>query len=240
MSERIQVSDIIPTRPETLYAAWLDPAEHGRMTGGTVTDEGDGRFTAWDGYISGRTVVTVPHSKIVQTWRTTEFPEDAPDSDLTITFEPEGDGTRLTLTHDNLPSGQGDSYESGWKEHYLTPIKSWFGSATEKLHEASDRLGEVRDAAMEAVERAQTSARKQTQKTVKAVKRAGRSARAKLKAVGNRVKALVSRKKQPSKAKVPLKKATRPKAAGKKPAPKKAAASRKSSPAGKKTKRSRA
>ena len=83
MAENIELSDIIPARPERVYSAWLDAEQHGAMTGSTATDEGAGRFTAWDGYISGRTVSAVPHSKIVQAWRSTEFPEGDPDSSLT-------------------------------------------------------------------------------------------------------------------------------------------------------------
>ena len=63
MAENIKVSDIMPAPPERLYSAWLDPHEHTKMTGGEATDEGGGRFTAWDGYITGRTVSAVPHSQ---------------------------------------------------------------------------------------------------------------------------------------------------------------------------------
>ncbi|MFZ5441502.1 MAG: SRPBCC domain-containing protein [Myxococcota bacterium] len=112
MAENISLSDIIPAPPARVFSAWLDPHEHGRMTGSTATDEGEGRFTAWDGYISGRTVASEPHSRIEQAWRTTEFPEGAPDSELVVRFEPEGEGTRVTIEHSGIPDGQADGYST--------------------------------------------------------------------------------------------------------------------------------
>jgi uncharacterized protein YndB with AHSA1/START domain len=233
MAENITVSDIIPAPPERVYTAWLDPKEHTQMTGAAATDEGGGRFTAWDGYITGRTVSSVPHTKVVQAWRTTEFPQDVPDSVLTVTFEGADGGTKLTLVHEEIPEGQGDAYEQGWEEHYFAPMKKYFGSPMEQVREVSERITQAVEEvtqqfeaatadAMEAVEKAKTSARKQAVKAVKAVKTVQKKARAQLKTVSKKVtksvKALVKGKK-PAKAKTAAKK----KSAPKKAAPKKTA-----------------
>ncbi len=55
---------------------------YGRHPGSSaaIDPEIDGKFTAGDGYITGRTIDPVPHKKIVQKWRTTEFPIDNTDS----------------------------------------------------------------------------------------------------------------------------------------------------------------
>jgi uncharacterized protein YndB with AHSA1/START domain len=254
MAENIKVSDIIPAPPERVYTAWLDPKEHAKMTGGTATDEGDGRFTAWDGYITGRTVSSVPHSKLVQAWRTTEFPEDVPDSVLSISFEAADGGTKLTLVHEEIPEGQGDAYEQGWDEHYFAPMKKYFGSPMEQVREVSERITsaveEVTEQfeaatadAMQVVDKARTNARKQAVKAVKAVKQVQKKASARLKAVGKQVQAFVKSKQKPapskkvkskvkSKAKSKMKVKAKAKAAPKKAAPKKAAPGKK--PAAKK------
>ena len=110
MSETIEVSRVIPARPERVFNAWLDASEHSLMTGGeAATVNPDGSFTAYDGYISGRTLDTAPHSRIVQTWRSTEFPDGAADSRLEVLLEPEGEGTKVTLKHSDLHGGQGES-----------------------------------------------------------------------------------------------------------------------------------
>ena len=67
-----------------------------------------------------------PPRRIVQSWRTTEFPEGSPDSRLEVLLEPDGAGTRLTLVHTEIPDGQGARYEEGWKENYFTPMKAYF------------------------------------------------------------------------------------------------------------------
>ncbi len=86
------------------------------MTGASakVTAKVRGKFSAWDGYIEGRTLELVPHRRIVQAWRTTEFPPDAPDSRLEITLKKEKDGTRITIAHSGFPTGQGAGYKKGW------------------------------------------------------------------------------------------------------------------------------
>ena len=195
MAENIKVSDIIPAPPERVYTAWLDPKEHARMTGAIATDEGDGRFSAWDGYITGRTVSCVPHSKIVQAWRTTEFPSDLPDSVLTILFAKADGGTKVTLVHEELPEGQSEAYALGWDEHYFAPMKAFFGSPMEQVREVSERITQQFEAAtedaMQVVEDARASARKQAVKAVQAVKKVQKRASAQLKAVGKKVQALV-------------------------------------------------
>ena len=237
MAEKITVSDIMPAPPERLYAAWLDPHEHSKMTGGAATDEGDGRFTAWDGYITGRTVSAVPHSKIVQSWRTSEFPDSAPDSTLTILFEAADGGTKVTFLHEKIPDGQADAYEQGWHEHYFTPMKAYFGSPMEQVREVGERITHAveevteqfeaaTEDAMQAVDKARANARKQAVKAVKAVKKVQKKASAQLKAVGKKVTAAFRGKKKPA-----AKAKTKPKAQAK-VAPKK-----KAKPSAKKKKR---
>lgn len=220
MADNIKVSDIIPAPPERVYTAWLDAHEHSKMTNATATDEGDGRFTAWDGYITGRTVSSVPHTKVVQAWRTTEFPADVPDSVLTVTFEgSEGGATKLTMVHEQIPDGQGDAYREGWDKHYFAPMKAYFGSPMEQVREVSERITQAveevtqqfeaatADAmadAKEAVEKAKTTARRQAVRAVQAVKKVQKQGKARLETVSKklvkRVKALVKGKK-PARAK---------------------------------------
>lgn len=126
-SESFRISTVMAGLPAQLYAAWLDPRRHSEMTGATAEIERGvgGRFTAWDGYIHGTTIELEPERRIVQRWRTSEFPDDAPDSRLEVLFSPEAGGTRVSLAHSGLPPGQGDLYRSGWEEFYFQPMKRW-------------------------------------------------------------------------------------------------------------------
>ena len=106
--ESLTVSALLPATPERIYQAWLDAAEHSAFTGGAATVEPGigGRHTAWDGYITGKTVELIPGRRIVQSWRTTEFAGDDPDSTITVELKPAKTGTQLTLTHSGVPDGQ--------------------------------------------------------------------------------------------------------------------------------------
>ena len=120
--------EIFDAAPMDVYEAFVDPAKHAQFTGSTATGEPieGGVFTAWDGYIEGRHERLVPGARIVQLWRTSEFPEGHPDSRLELELRPESEGkTRLRLTHSGVPRDQAKSYEKGWVEHYWTPLRDF-------------------------------------------------------------------------------------------------------------------
>jgi hypothetical protein len=101
------------------------------MTGAPATSEPTkgGSFTAWNGYISGKHLVLEPGKRIVQTWRTTEFPNGAPDSTLEIRLSKAGKGARLALLQSDIPDGQSDQYAEGWVSHYFDPMTAYFRQA---------------------------------------------------------------------------------------------------------------
>jgi len=127
-TESIEVSARFPVSPDRLYAAWLDSQEHTRFTGDTARVDPlvGGRFSAWSGWITGETLMLDPERRIVQSWRTTEFPEGADDSRIEVRFEPVTGGTRLTIVHTNIPEGQGHQYEDGWIDYYFEPMQRYF------------------------------------------------------------------------------------------------------------------
>jgi uncharacterized protein YndB with AHSA1/START domain len=136
--ESIQVSAVIPATPLDVYEAWLDGGRHGAMTGGNATVEPQvgGRHTAWDGYIEGRTLELDPGRRIVQSWRSLDFPVGAGDSRLEISLRAVDGGTELTILHSEIPEGQGVEYELGWIEHYFRPMAEYFsGRESEFLQE---------------------------------------------------------------------------------------------------------
>ena len=128
MGDSFEISIVLAASAQRVYEAWLSSAEHGAMTGGAaqIDPSVGGRFNAWDGYITGTTLELVPYHHIVQSWRTVEFPADAPDSRLEILLDEKPDGTHLTMKHSQIPAGQGSSYENGWIDNYFDPMKDYF------------------------------------------------------------------------------------------------------------------
>ena len=41
----------------------------------------------------------------------------------TFELRPEGEGTRLTLAHTNVPDDEADEFDVGWDDYYLGPMK---------------------------------------------------------------------------------------------------------------------
>jgi uncharacterized protein YndB with AHSA1/START domain len=133
-TDSITVSDLIPARPQQVWAAWLDGAAHEAMTGAAAEAEPrvGSRHSAWDGYITGENLELDPGRRIVQSWRTSEFPAGAGDSRLEVQLEAAGTATRITLKHSKIPKGQGIQYEQGWKDHYFEPMKAYFAKSKPK------------------------------------------------------------------------------------------------------------
>ena len=128
-TEKIKMSTTLPATPEQVYKAWLSGKEHGAFTGGgkaTASTKVGGKFTSWDGYISGKNLELEPPSRIVQSWRSTEFPEGHPDSKLEVLLDPHKDGCKITFIHTDIPEGQSQSYKDGWVEFYFDPMKEYF------------------------------------------------------------------------------------------------------------------
>jgi hypothetical protein len=233
MSESIEVTRVIPAKPERIINAWLSGGEHGLMTSSSATyDESTGAFTAWDGYISGKTLEVEGARRFVQSWRTTEFPDGAPDSKLEVRLDEVPEGTKVTLVQTEIPDGQGESYEVGWMDHYFDPMTDYFQSARSKIKdagiavtEAAEKMGEqvseTLEAAGEEVQKAAEAVQKSAKKASKQVKKLVATAKKKIQAASKK-----AAKKKPAARKAAPKRKASPKraAAKKKPAPKKKAA----------------
>jgi activator of HSP90 ATPase len=129
MSFDFTVSDVIPATSEAIYQAWLSSAGDAGMTGAKraeIVPHVGGKFTVWDGYITGRTLGLEPGRRIVQSWRTTRFTAADPDSRIEVTLEPVPGGTRVTVAHGNVPDGHTSYRDGGWHDNYFEPMKRWF------------------------------------------------------------------------------------------------------------------
>jgi activator of HSP90 ATPase len=130
MSESITVKFLIHAPAKAIYDAWLSGAEHTAMTGAKATASRlvGGAFTAWDGDISGKNLLLLDGKKIVQSWRSSEFPEEAADSVLSVQFIEQNGITEVDLEHKDIPPGQGVQYQSGWIEFYANPMQKYFAA----------------------------------------------------------------------------------------------------------------
>ena len=113
--------------PEKVYAAWIDPAKMSRWLGPpnvikvnvTADVAVGGRYAIQmivpddEHNVSGVYREVVPNRKLVFTWAWRSTPER--ESRVTVTFTPEGDGTLMTLHHEQFfDEAARDSHEKGW------------------------------------------------------------------------------------------------------------------------------
>ena len=128
MSDNIKTTVTLPVAANIIYNAWFDSEAHSNFSKGKAQIEKKvgSTFFAGDGYIKGKIVKMILSKQIVMDWRTTDFPEDAEDSTLTINFEKLPEGTKVTFVHENLPEGDGKKYRKEWKDNYFTSMKEYF------------------------------------------------------------------------------------------------------------------
>ena len=132
--EKLRLIAEFSVSPQSVYEAWLDSDEHSAFTGSSASVEGrvGGEMTAWDGYISGVILELEPYDRIVQSWRTTEFPEGSEDSRLEILLVAVEGGMSITLLHSDIPDGQGEMYNEGWEDYYFRPMRAYFEGTDEE------------------------------------------------------------------------------------------------------------
>src|SRR5262245_2023571 len=135
MSYTFTLTDVIPAPPAAIYDAWLSSRGHGEMTGSKASQSPriGAKVMAWGGYISGKNLELVPGRRIVQSWRTTKFTNDDPDSKIAVTLRPVPGGTRIILRHSNVPDSHTSYERGGWQKSYFTPMKAYFAKQADRL-----------------------------------------------------------------------------------------------------------
>lgn len=122
----------INAAPAKVYAAWTDPQKIARWFGPASIKAGTERADV-DARVGGRYRISytmesgeysevggvyrevVPNQKLVFSWAWHSTPERQ--SQVTITLKPDGDGTLLTLTHEQFfDQAARDGHERGWTE----------------------------------------------------------------------------------------------------------------------------
>lgn len=127
--EKFKISVKLHCPVKDVYTGWLNDKIHSAFSGGLAAkidpNEG-GKFSVWDGHITGTNVEIFPYKRIVQKWRSSQFADTDEDSLLELFFTFKDGYTLITITHSNLPEGFEAVYKKGWKENYLKNMKKYF------------------------------------------------------------------------------------------------------------------
>ncbi len=125
----IKQTATISASPKQVYNALMNSGIHSEFTGAkAVIGEKVGTYySAYDGYIVGKTIELEAGKKIVQTWIAMEdkWPEGH-ESLITFRLSAKGDKTLITFVHENVPISIAKNFVSGWKDYYWNPLKRYF------------------------------------------------------------------------------------------------------------------
>lgn len=128
-TKTIRQKEYVSAKPIEIYDAFLNEQKHTAFTGAKATCDRrvGGKFTAWDGYIAGRNVKLENGRRIIQEWKTSEWPDGYPPSVIEFTFKPKGGGTEIHMVQSKVPAKQAKNYQQGWIDYYWRPLKKYFG-----------------------------------------------------------------------------------------------------------------
>jgi len=119
---------VVPASPDEVFEAFVDAEKQSAFTRSKATGDPrvGGKFTAWDGYISGKNLTLDRGKRIVQEWTTTDWPQGYPPSRLELTFKKVKEGTQILMVHSGVPADQSDDIQQGWTDFYWNPLKEYF------------------------------------------------------------------------------------------------------------------
>lgn len=107
-----------------VWRAFTDPDIITKWGGGpAIMDEKVGtEFKLWDGDIWGTNIEVEQGRKLVQEWYGGSW--DKP-SVVTFLFSTKLNKTIIELTHTGVPESEIKSFEEGWEDHYIGPMKDF-------------------------------------------------------------------------------------------------------------------
>jgi activator of HSP90 ATPase len=113
--------------PQRIYEALLDAKQFTAFSGRAAEINRDvgGAFSLFDGHINGRNVELVPNKRIVQAWRTVDWPEGVY-SIAKFELKAQGPGTHLIFDHVGFPERLHDHLAAGWEENYWSLLRKYF------------------------------------------------------------------------------------------------------------------
>lgn len=115
----------INAEPSDVYAALTNPYTIELWSGypAEMSTEAGSEFSLWEGDITGRNIEFVTDRKIVQEWY---FGDQEEKSIVSISIQPEGDNSAVTVEHTNIPDEDFNDIAEGWREYYMGAILGFF------------------------------------------------------------------------------------------------------------------
>jgi uncharacterized protein YndB with AHSA1/START domain len=125
MTKNIEQQIAIKATPSEVFEALMDQRKHAGFTGepAKIIRRAGGAFSCYGGYITGFALEIVPAKRIVQAWRSRNWPKGVYSI---VTFElskSPGGKTKLRFSQVGVPTNDYQEKNAGWKSHYWQPLK---------------------------------------------------------------------------------------------------------------------
>jgi len=125
MTKNIEQQITVGASPSQVFEALIDQTKHAQFTGEPAKISGrvGGAFSCYGGYITGVTLEIVPAKRIVQAWRSRNWPKGVYSI---VTFElsrSSGGKTKLRFSQVGVPADDYKEKSGGWKTHYWERLK---------------------------------------------------------------------------------------------------------------------
>jgi activator of HSP90 ATPase len=117
--------------PEQVYQLLVDSKQHSRLTGqkAIIGSKVGSAFSTHDGRVNGILVDLVPGRRVVQAWRSKDFPVGAYSMASFELSRTKDGGTDLVLTHRGVPKTLIPTVEIDWRTTYWNKIRALAGGA---------------------------------------------------------------------------------------------------------------
>jgi activator of HSP90 ATPase len=122
----IRQSILFRVSPHEVYEAMMDSKKTTTFTGerAVISREVGGKVSVFDGYVEGTNETLLPDKKIVQRWRSSDWP-DGHYSTVTFELKKVPKGTKLSFTQTEVPEDDYQSKSKGWVEYYWSKMKAF-------------------------------------------------------------------------------------------------------------------
>jgi activator of HSP90 ATPase len=125
MPKLIRQTATFKASPHDVFEALMDSRKHAKFTGAPakISRKIGGEFSVYGGGLSGKTIELVSDKKIVQEWRSDDWPEGH-FSHASFSLKQIKGGTQLSFYQSNVPDEHYDGIKQGWIDYYWKPMKA--------------------------------------------------------------------------------------------------------------------
>ena len=127
MTKEIRHKVIIHATPPAVYGALMNEKKHALFTGAPakIGAKVGSAFRCYNSYINGVTLDLAPGKRIVQAWRSRDWPKGHYSIVVFKLSKQSGGRTQLDFTQTGVPASDYNDKNKGWRTHYWERLKKF-------------------------------------------------------------------------------------------------------------------